>query len=82
MDPVDPAARWLDAAHLATFPRATGTSRYLQSKNGFTIKDNLPGLRGEAVETLYAEGAAWLNGSPTPGEPTATGLKQDPPTSD
>jgi hypothetical protein len=33
------------------------------------VKGNLPGLRGKAVETLYAEGLAWLAGSPTPGVP-------------
>jgi SnoaL-like domain len=70
MDPVDPAARLaLDAAHLAKFPEGYRHLAYLQSKVGFTIKQNLPGLRGAAVETLYAEGAAWLNGSPTPGKP-------------
>jgi len=70
MDPVDPAAKLtLDAAHLAKFPEGYRHLAYLQSKNGFSIKDNLPGLRGEAVQTLYTEGAAWLNGSPTAGEP-------------
>ena len=70
MDPVDPAARLtLDAARLAQFPEGYRHLAYLQSKIGFTIKDNLPGLRGQAVETLYAEGAAWLKGSPTAGEP-------------
>ena len=50
----------------------TETSKYLVDvlrKNGFTVKGNLPGLRGPAVETLYAEGRAWLGGSPTPGVP-------------
>ena len=70
MDPVDPAARLtLDAAHLAQFPEGYRHLAYLQSKNGFAIKGNLPGLRGPAIETLYAEGAAWLAGSPTAGKP-------------
>jgi hypothetical protein len=70
MDPVDPAAMLkLDQAHLARFPEGYRHLAYLQSKNGFTIKGDLPGLRGTAVETLYAEGAAWLNGSPSPGKP-------------
>jgi len=70
MDPVDPAATLkLDQAHLAQFPEGYRHLAYLQSRNGFTIKGNLPGLRGAAVETLYAEGAAWLNGSATPGKP-------------
>jgi hypothetical protein len=70
MDPVDPAATLaLDRARLASFPEGYRHLAYLQSKVGFTIKQGLPGLRGPAVETLYAEGAAWLAGSPTPGEP-------------
>jgi len=59
----------LDPARLLQFPEGYRHLAYLQSKIGFTIKQNLPGLRGAAVETLYAEGAAWLNGSPTPGKP-------------
>jgi hypothetical protein len=70
MDPVDPAARLtLDAALLATFPEGYRHLGYLQSKNGFTVKDGLPGLRGAAIEKLYAEGRAWLEGSPSPGVP-------------
>ena len=70
IDPVDPAATLtLDPSRLARFPEGYRHLAYLQSKIGFTIKGNLPGLRGPAVETLYAEGHAWLNGSPTPGEP-------------
>ena len=70
MDPVDPAARLtLDAARLASFPEGYRHLGYLQSKVGFSVKTGLPGLRGPAVETLYAEGAAWLAGSPAPGVP-------------
>jgi hypothetical protein len=70
MDPVDPAARLaLDPARLASFPEGYRHLGYLQSKVGFTVKTGLPGLRGAAVETLYAEGAGWLAGSPTPGIP-------------
>jgi len=70
MDPVDPAARLsLDASRLASFPEGYRHLGYLQSKVGFSVKSGLPGLRGSAVETLYAEGAAWLAGSPTPGIP-------------
>ena len=67
MDPVDPAARLaLDPARLASFPEGYRHLGDLQSKVGFTVKTGLPGLRGPAVETLYAEGAAWGAGSPTP----------------
>ena len=70
MDPVDPAARLtLDAERLARFPEGYRHLAYLQSKNGFNVKENLPGLRGPVVEKLYAEGKAWLAGSARPGEP-------------
>ena len=70
MDPVEPSRRvMLDVTVLAKFPGGYRHLAYLQTKNGFTVKGNLPGLRGEAVETLYAEGRAWLAGSPAPGVP-------------
>ena len=70
MDPVDPSRRlMLDVTVLAKFPEGYRHLAYLQTKNGFTVKGNLPGLRGQAVETLYAEGRAWLAGSPKPGIP-------------
>jgi hypothetical protein len=70
MDPVDPSARLtLNRGLLSQFPEGYRHLGYLQSKNGFTVKGNLPGLRGQAVETLYAEGRAWLAGSTTPGIP-------------
>jgi hypothetical protein len=70
MDPVEPSRRvMLDVTVLAKFPEGYRHLAYLQTKNGFTVKGNLPGLRGEVVETLYAEGRAWLDGSPTPGVP-------------
>lgn len=70
MDPVDPAVSLrLDRERLARFPEGYRHLAYLQSSIGFAVKDNLPGLRGAAVETLYAEGRAWLAGSATPGQP-------------
>ncbi|HEX7080079.1 MAG TPA: nuclear transport factor 2 family protein [Gammaproteobacteria bacterium] len=70
LDPVDPAARLeLDATLLARFPEGYRHLAYLQTKAGFEVKQGLPGLRGPAVEKLYAEGKAWLDGAPTPGEP-------------
>ena len=70
MDPVEPSRRlMLDVTVLAKFPEGYRHLAYLQSKNGFTVKGNLPGLRGQVVETLYAEGRAWLAGSTTPGTP-------------
>jgi hypothetical protein len=70
MDPVDPAARLtLDPERLSRFPEGYRHLAYLQSKIGFNVKDNLPGLRGSVVENLYAEGTAWLKGSAAPGKP-------------
>jgi hypothetical protein len=70
MDPIDPSARlMLDATLLASFPEGYRHLAYLQSRVGFTIKQGLPGWRGAAVQALYAEGAAWLAGSATPGTP-------------
>jgi len=63
LDPVDPAAKLsLDAALLAQFPEGYRHLAYLQTKAGFTVKRDMPGLKGEAVERLYADGAAWLAG--------------------
>jgi len=70
LDPVEPSTPLLlEPALLACFPEGYRHLAYLQAKNGFAVKDGLPGLRGPAVERLYAEGEAWLAGSPRPGEP-------------
>ena len=70
MDPVDPAASLtLDPARLARFPEGYRHVAYLQSTIGFAVKGDLPGLRGPAVEKLYAEGRDWLAGSAMPGYP-------------
>jgi hypothetical protein len=70
LDPVDPAAVLeLDSALLADFPEGYRHLAYLQTKAGFEVMHGLPGLRGAALETLYAEGSAWLAGATTPGEP-------------
>ncbi len=70
LDPVEPSAVLkLDAELLARFPEGYRHLAYLQSKNGFKVKADLPGLRGPAVEKLYIEGQAWLAGSARPGEP-------------
>ena len=70
MDPVEPAASLaLDPERLARFPEGYRHLAYLQSKIGFPVKNNLPGLRGPAVQKLYEEGRAWLAGSAQPGVP-------------
>jgi hypothetical protein len=70
LDPVDPSATLtLDPERLGRFPEGYRHLAYLQSSIGFDVKLGLPGLRGPAVEKLYAEGCAWLGGSAKPGEP-------------
>jgi len=65
LDPVDPAAELkLDAALLARFPVGYRHLAYLQTKIGYKIKEDMPGIDGPAVEALYARGAAWLKGKP------------------
>jgi hypothetical protein len=70
LDPVEPGAKLaLDPALLARFPEGYRHLGYLQTKAGFNVRLGLPGLRGPEVAKLYAEGAAWLDGSPHPGVP-------------
>ena len=70
MDPIDPSVSLtLDRGRLLRFPEGYRHLAYLQSKIGFPVKNNLPGLRGPAVQKLYEEGRSWLNGSATPGVP-------------
>ncbi|WP_245217090.1 nuclear transport factor 2 family protein [Roseomonas nitratireducens] len=63
MDPVDPAATLrLDPALLAEFPEGYRHLAYLQSRIGYKVKRDMPGLAGPEVEALYASGAKWLKG--------------------
>ena len=64
MDPVDPAVRIkLDPDLLGSIPEGYRHLGYLQSKLGFQIKRDLPQLKGPAVELLYRQGRAWLDGA-------------------
>jgi hypothetical protein len=72
LDVVDPAARLvLDPELLGRFPAGYRHLGYLQTKAGFTVRTGLPGLTGDVVERLYDEGAKWLAGSATAGDPHA-----------
>jgi hypothetical protein len=63
MDPIDPAAKLaLDPKLLAEFPEGYRHLAYLQSKNGFNVKRDMPQLKGKEVEKLYADGKAWVEG--------------------
>ncbi len=71
MDPVDPAVPIaLDPKLLASFPEGYRHLAYLQSGLGFKVKPDMPGLKGPAVDALYAKGADWLTGKTLP-PPTA-----------
>ena len=64
MDPLDPAARLqLDPGLLARFPEGYRHLAYLQAKLGFTVKPDMPQLKGTQVQRLYAQGQAWLAGA-------------------
>jgi hypothetical protein len=64
LDPLDPSANLkLDPDLLNRFPEGYQHLAYLQTKNGFTIKLDLPQLKGPVVERLYAHGRAWLDGA-------------------
>jgi hypothetical protein len=70
LDSVDPAATVkLERELLLQFPEGYRHLAYLQAKNGFNVKQGLPGLRGPEVEKLYSEGNDWLAGSEEPGVP-------------
>jgi len=66
MDPLDPAARLtLDAELLGRFPEGYRHLAYLQTRIGYTIKLDLPQLKGPVVAALYVHGQACLEGTPS-----------------
>ena len=63
LDPVDPAAKLvLDRDLLARFPEGYRHLAYLQTKIGYRVKTDMPGLEGPELDALYARGARWLKG--------------------
>ena len=63
MDVVSPSSSLqLDVDLLGQFPEGYRHLAYLQSKVGFKIKRDMPGLKGDVVQALYARGAKWLAG--------------------
>jgi hypothetical protein len=65
LDPLDPGARLqLDPSLLGRFPEGYRHLAYLQTKIGYKVKPDMPGLDGPEVEQLYKDGAAWLAGEP------------------
>jgi hypothetical protein len=67
LDPVDPAARLvLDTQLLGAFPVGYRHLAYLQTRIGYAVKRDMPGLKGPEVEALYARGREWLAGGDLP----------------
>ena len=63
LDPVTPGTEpLLDHALLEQFPPGYRHLAYLQTRIGYTVKRDMPGLTGPEVEQLYARGAGWLAG--------------------
>jgi hypothetical protein len=63
LDPVDPAAPLeLDGKLLAQFPEGYRHLAYLQTRIGYKVKPDMPGLDGPEVAALYRRGEEWLKG--------------------
>ena len=63
MDPLDPSAELaLDPEILIRFPEGYRHLAYLQTQIGYPVKTDMPGLKGDKVQALYAHGQAWLKG--------------------
>jgi hypothetical protein len=63
LDPVEPGqVPKLDRELLARFPEGYRHLAYLQTRQGFKVKPDMPGAAGPELDALYARGAAWLAG--------------------
>jgi len=63
LDPIDPAAELqLDRNLLARFPEGYRHLAYLQTRIGYKVKTDMPGLDGPEVAALYRRGEDWLKG--------------------
>jgi hypothetical protein len=61
--PVDPAAvPRLDRDLLNRFPVGYRHLAYVQTRIGYAVKPDMPGLTGDKVAALYALGGSWLAG--------------------
>ena len=66
LDPVDPQSRpKLDAGLLASFPEGYRHLAYLQTRIGYQVKRDMPGIEGPELVSLYGRGTAWLGGADT-----------------
>jgi len=63
LDRIDPAAELeLDRNLLAQFPEGYRHLAYLQTRIGYKVKTDMPGLDGPEVAALYRRGEDWLKG--------------------
>ena len=63
LNPVDPAATLsLDQKLLNSFPEGYRHLAYMQTRVGYKVKIDMPGMEGPELDALYAMGAAWLKG--------------------
>ena len=46
----------------SAFPEGYRHLAYLQTKIGYKVKTDMPGLEGPDLDALYAQGARWLKG--------------------
>ncbi len=54
----------LDRELLGRFPTGYRHLAYIQTRIGYDVKRDMPGLTGPEVEDLYRRGARWLAGGP------------------
>jgi hypothetical protein len=63
LNPVDPAATLsLDQKLLNSFPEGYRHLAYMQTRVGYKVKTDMPGMEGPELDVLYAKGEAWLKG--------------------
>jgi hypothetical protein len=63
IDTVDPAAHVeLEQDLLLQFPEGYRHLAYVQTKAGYNVNRNLPGLSGPEIDALCRQGAGWLRG--------------------
>ena len=63
VDPIDSAAQLhMDQAKLATYPEGYRHLAYILTQIGYTVKLDMPMLKGPVVQGLYRRGADWLAG--------------------
>lgn len=72
IDPIDPAAVLkLDAEALSAFPEGYRHLACIQTRIGYTVKLDMPMIKGPVVEALYRRGARWLTGGDLQRQPTS-----------